>query len=183
MGQHFHIPRVYTIALDPGTHTMGVALFKGYELEQSFTLKNPYKSPNSDLRSYNMLHELEERLAEYVLCPYCKKAHGDLTYEDPQFMKWKGGGKLIEPVIRMAGMITFWGMAYGLDVYNYKVTDIKKGITGKHSASKEQVENKMKEVLPMESFNKTDHEYDAMSVGVYHLDKQAPGCFGYPLPA
>jgi Holliday junction resolvasome RuvABC endonuclease subunit len=94
----------------------------------------------------------------------------------------KGGLKAIEPVVRMAGMLSYWGALKGFSVFRYQVTTIKFGITGRRSASKEEVEGVMHKVLDLQGHNRADHEYDAMSVAVYHLDQQEQGCFGLTLP-
>lgn len=172
----------YTLAIDPGTHTTGGALFRECEMMDSFTLKAPFKVKDGDLRAFNLIEMLEEVVFPTLTCRGCGVTHATLVYENPQVFRIKGGMKSIEPVVRMSGMLNFWGLRKQFRVYRYSVSSIKAGIAGRNSASKEEVETIMHKVLDIEGHNRTDHEYDAMSVGVYHLDKVNPGCFGTTLP-
>ena len=150
----------FTLAIDPGTQTTGVALFVGQTMTESFTLKAPYKVKDSGLRAFNLIEKLEERVFPLLICQGCGVSNATL----------------------MSGMLNFWGLQKQFRVYRYQVSAIKTGIAGRNSASKEEVETIMHKVLDIEGHNRTDHEYEAMSVGVFHLDKVNPGCFGVPLP-
>jgi Holliday junction resolvasome RuvABC endonuclease subunit len=172
----------YTLAIDPGTHTTGVAVFEGCKVVESATLKAPYKVKDGDLRAFNLIEMLEEMVLPTLTCHSCGITHATLVYENPQMFRIKGGMKTIEPVVRMSGMLNFWGLQKQFRVYRYNVSTIKTGVAGRNAASKEEVERIMHRVLDMEDHNRTDHEYDAMSVAVYHLDKANPGCFGAALP-
>jgi len=147
-----HHSSKFTLAIDPGTRRAGVALFE------------------------------DTKLMWALSCDSCKTSHATLVYENPQMFRIKGGLKAIEPVVRMAGMLSYWGMRLGFRVCPYQVTTVKAGITGRRSASKEMVEGVMHKVLDLKGHNRADHEYDAMSVAVYHLDQADPGCFGIALP-
>ena len=177
-----HTTGDYTLAIDPGTHTTGVALFTGQIMSDSFTLKAPFKVKDGDLRAFNLIELLEERVFPLLICQGCGVSHATLVYENPQMFRIKGGMKSIEPVVRMSGMLNFWGLQKQFRVYRYSVSMIKTGIAGRNAASKEEVERIMYRVLDIPGHNRTDHEYDAMSVGVFHLDKVNPGCFGATLP-
>jgi len=172
----------YTLAVDPGTYTMGVAIFDKLTFTTSFTLTAPHKVKDADLRSYNLLTMLGEKTHELLICAECGISHATLTYENPQMFRIKGGMKSIEPVVRLSGMLSFWGLGLEMKVYRYPVSQIKTGIAGRNSASKESVERVMHRVLEIDGHNRTDHEYDAMSVAVYHLNKLNPACFGVSLP-
>lgn len=172
----------YTLAIDPGTRNTGVALFEGIKLVEAFTLKAPIKEKDSEVRAFNLIQTLEERVMSALTCTLCGTTHAALAYENPQMFRIKGGLKAIEPVVRMAGMLSYWGALKGFSVFRYQVTTIKFGITGRRSASKEEVEGVMHKVLDLQGHNRADHEYDAMSVAVYHLDQQEQGCFGLTLP-
>ena len=172
----------YTIAIDPGTHFTGVAIFNGYQFDDSFSIRNPYKTNDGDLRSYNIINLLEEKIRAFVRCPGCFKYHATLAYENPQYFKGKGGGRPIESVIRMAAMLSFWGMASGFNVYKHSVSTVKAGVGGSAHSNKASIERIMVDMFDLTDVNRTDHEYDAMSVGVYHLNWQDPNCFGVALP-
>jgi Holliday junction resolvasome RuvABC endonuclease subunit len=177
-----HNSENYTLAVDPGTYTMGVAIFDNLTFTTSFTLKAPRKIKDADLRSYGLLTMLREQTHELLICAECGISHAMLTYENPQMFRIKGGLKSIEPVVRLSGMLSFWGLNLDMEVYRYPVSEIKTGIAGRNSASKESVERVMHRVLEIDDHNRTDHEYDAMSVAVYHLDRLNPNCFGVSLP-
>lgn len=172
----------YLLALDPGTNTTGVALFEGKKLREAFTVKRPVKSTDSDIRAYHIIREVEDRLRQYISCKQCKECHVTLVYEDPQYQRRKFGGHNIEPVYRMAGMLSFWGMACGMEVCRYKVSDIKYGVSGSRNASKEVVEGVVRAALHINGADHSDHAYDAMSVGLYHINLNEPGSFGLELP-
>jgi len=177
-----HNSQNYILAVDPGTYATGVALFRECEMMDSFTLKATRKVKDSDLRAFHLIQELDEIVLPTLGCRGCGVIHSTLVYENPQMFRIKGGLKVIEPVVRMAGMLSYWGMMRGFSVFRYPVTTIKTGIAGRNSASKEQVEAVMHKVLDLDGHNRPDHEYDAMSVAVYHLDQVLPGCFGVTLP-
>ena len=177
-----HYPSNCTLAIDPGTRKTGVALFDNLELVDTFTLKAPSAERDGEVRAFYLIQALEERVKWAFGCPSCGATHADLVYENPQMFRIKGGLKSIEPVVRMAGMLSYWGRRLGFNVHPYLVSTVKTGIAGRSSASKEQVEGVMHKVLKLQGHHREDHEYDAMSVGVYHLDQKQPGCFGLTLP-
>ena len=172
----------WTLAIDPGTRRTGAALFEGTRLVETCTLKAPNAEKDSAVRAFVLIQALEADFLPGLTCTICATTHATLVYENPQMFRIKGGLKSIEPVVRMAGMLSYWGMRLGFRVFPYQVTTVKAGITGRRSAGKEEVEKVMHKVLPLNGHNHTDHEYDAMSVAVYHLDQDEPGCFGVTLP-
>ena len=172
----------YTLAIDPGTRRTGVALFDNIKMIEAFTLKAPNAEKDSAVRAFTLITELEEKLLPQLTCTACGTTHATLVYENPQMFRIKGGLKSIEPVVRMAGVLSYWGMRFGFRVFPYSVTTVKRGITGRHTAKKEEVESVMHKVLHLNGHNRADHEYDAMSVAVYHLNLTDPGCFGCTLP-
>tara|TARA_Y100000296_G_C5170218_1_gene256885 strand:+ start:1529 stop:2095 length:567 start_codon:yes stop_codon:yes gene_type:complete len=171
-----------TVAIDPGTKQMGVAVFDYAKLFDLFTIKGGSTVKDSDVRFFQMMTKLEEHLQPGLFCDFCNHSHLKLVYEDPHFIKMGGKSRPIEPLYRAVGMLSYWGRSKGMGVHRYPVTTIKKGISGRHSASKPEIERIVKEILPGTSLNETDDVYDAISVGMYHIDQQAPGCFGVPLP-
>ena len=178
-----HCSSNFTLAIDPGTRRTGVALFLHTELVEAFTLKAPNAEKDSEVRAFTLIQALEERLMPGLVCLHCGVTHAALVYENPQMFRIKGGLKSIEPVVRMAGMLSYWGMRLGFRVFRYNVATVKAGIAGRSSASKEQVEVVMHKVLGLKGHDRADHEYDAMSVAVYHLDQNQRGCFGLTLPS
>ena len=177
-----HERKYWTIAVDPGTLKTGVALFEGNKFVRAFTLKESPKCKDSGLRAFTLIQELEAEVWDDVKCENGTLRHVTLVYENPQMFRIKGGLLKIEPVVRMAGMLTFWALSRDMAVKPYSVSCIKTGITGRNSASKKWVEAAMRRLIPAVGFDRPDHEYDAVSVGVYHLDQMDPGCFGAPLP-
>jgi len=172
----------FLLAVDPGTNTCGVALFSGKKVVEAFTVKRPVKSTDSDVRAYHIIREIEERLSQYIYCDQCDECHVTLVYEDPQYQRRGGGGHFIEPVYRMAGMLSYWGIYNRMPVFRYKVSDIKARIAGSRGAKKDAVEAVVRVVLSLKDDDNSDHVYDAMSVALYHLDLEKPGCFGSKLP-
>lgn len=177
-----HERKDWTIAVDPGTLKTGVALFEGNKFVRAFTLKASPLSKIPDSRACYLIMRLEEEVREDLQCKKGKLRGATLVYENPQMFRIKGGLLKIEPVVRMAGMLSLWGFQLGMEVKPYSVSCVKTGITGRNSASKKWVEAAMRRLIPAVGFDRTDHEYDAVSVGVYHLDQMDPGCFGAPLP-
>ena len=64
-----------TLAIDPGTRNTGVALFEGIELVEAFTLKAPIKEKDSEVRAFNLIQTLEERVKSFLICTTCGTAH------------------------------------------------------------------------------------------------------------
>jgi len=171
-----------TLAIDPGTNQMGVAVFDSAELISGFTVRGSRKVKDSDVRFFQMLTDLDEHLATALFCDHCGHSHLKLVYEDPQFLKFAGKSRPIEPLYRAVGMLSYWGRSKGMGVYRYKVATIKTGIAGRVGASKPEIERIVKLVLPGCGENETDDVYDAISIGMFHLDQQHPGCFGVAFP-
>jgi Holliday junction resolvasome RuvABC endonuclease subunit len=171
-----------TLAIDPGTAQMGVAVFDGATLLDGFTVRGSKKIKDPDVRFFQMLGELEEHLETALFCDHCGHSHLKLVYEDPQFLKFAGKSRPIEPLYRAVGSLSYWGRSKGMGVYRYKVAIIKAGISGRIGASKSEIERIVKEIIPGCGGNETDDVYDAMSIGMFHLDQQVPGCFGVTLP-
>jgi|GEM_PF-3859936 Holliday junction resolvasome RuvABC endonuclease subunit len=171
-----------TLAIDPGTNQMGVAVFDAAVLLDTFTVKGSRKNKDSDIRFFQMLTTLEEHLESALFCDSCGHSHLKLVYEDPHFMRIGGKSRPIEPLLRAVGMLSYWSRSKGMGVHRYKVQTIKAGISGRASTSKPEIERIVKTVLPDCNKNETDDVYDAISIGMYHLDQLYPGCFGVTLP-
>ena len=171
-----------TLAIDPGTNQMGVAVFDSNKLLDTFTVKGSRKNKDSDIRFFQMLTTLEEHLESALFCDSCGHSHLKLVYEDPHFMRIGGKSRPIEPLLRAVGMLSYWSRSKGMAVHRYKVQTIKAGISGRASTSKPEIERIVKTVLPDCNQNETDDVYDAISIGMYHLDQLYPGCFGVTLP-
>jgi len=171
-----------TLAIDPGTRQMGVAVYDYTTIHKTFTIKGPAKIKDADLRFMEMLRMMEEQLGETLRCDTCQHSHLDMVFEDPQYIRMGGKARPIEALFRAAGMLHYWGRHYGMSVHRYKVGKIKAGISGRVSASKPEIERIVTTILPGTDPNLTDDVYDALSIGMYHLDQRFPGCFGTALP-
>ena len=57
-----------TLAIDPGTSQMGVAVFDCAKLLDGFTVRGPRKIKDPDIRFFQMLGELEEHLETALFC-------------------------------------------------------------------------------------------------------------------
>ena len=171
-----------TLAIDPGTRQMGVAVYNYTDIYKTLTIKGPAKIKDSDLRFMAMMDMLEEELGNTLRCQTCQHSHLDMVFEDPQYIRVKNKGRPIEPLFRAAGMLHYWGRRYGMSVHRYKVSQIKLGVAGRVAASKPEIERIVKEIIPNVDLNLTDDVYDALSIGMFHLDQRFPGCFGTALP-
>jgi Holliday junction resolvasome RuvABC endonuclease subunit len=60
-------------------------------------------------------------------------------------------------------------MARGYRLHRYKVADIKLRVAGSRRASKDEVEAVLRHEYNLHEANYSDHAWDAISVGVYHL--------------
>ena len=171
-----------TLAIDPGTNQMGVAVFDSAKLFSAFTIRGSRKVKDPDVRFFQMMTDLEEQLEGGLFCQHCNHSHLKLVYEDPHFIRMGGKSRPIEPLYRAVGMLSYWGRSKGMGVARYKVGTIKAGISGRATASKPEIERIVKSVLPDCNENETDDVYDAMSIGMFYLDQQHPGCFGITFP-
>ena len=164
----------WVIAIDPGTHDTGVALFKDGVFYDAFTLQARTAIRDADIRSFNIVSLLAERVWHLIYCQPCHVIHADLVYEDPTFMRRKDRdgtdmGIPIAQLFRFIGHLDQWGRSYNLQVFKYGVNAIKTGIAGRAGASKTEVETILRHEFNLHDANFTSHAFDAISVGHYHL--------------
>ena len=102
-----------------------------------------------------------------------------LAFENPTFMTGRPGKNYsrqqrpIKELFIFVGALIYWGITRCDQVVAYDVGVVKEGIAGSKGASKDKVEEAIR--LDPDFGGKfggqdlTDHEWDALSVAVYHV--------------
>lgn len=161
----------YVIGIDPGSHEMGVAVFRNGALLETFTIKAPAKVKDADERAFGLLSELGEWRDPVVKLPlFIRRCV--LVFEDPVYMVVKGHARPIVELYRFIGHLDQWAREMDWTIYKYPVPEIKLGIAGRVSASKAEVEAILRYEFDLHEAVKSDHEWDAISVGWYHLQME-----------
>ena len=160
---------MFLVAVDPGTRFLGVAFFHEGQFLSAQTLRNPgYRHKDVDRRCYELVQELARtlRLAQVELgvneAPI-------IAYEDPEFRSSEATARSVESLYRFCGHLSQWAMARGYRLHRYPVGDIKLGVAGSRRASKDSVEAVLRHEYKLHDANYSDHAWDAISVGVFHL--------------
>lgn len=162
----------YLVAIDPGSNAMGVAVFGGGVLVDTFTIKASAKVKDADERTWDMLRRVGMWRESLTNLPLSMMRESTLAYEDPVYMTVQGQARPISQLYRFVGHLDQWARDQGWKVYKYPVPDIKHGIVGTVSASKVAVETVLRHELNLHDEVKTEHEWDAIAVGIYHLQKE-----------
>lgn len=165
----------FLIAIDPGSREMGFAMFMNRQLVDTLTVKAQRKIKDVDERVCEML-----RLAGAWQWPDWRRPGADfptyvsttVVYEDPTHMLVKGQARPIAQLYRAVGHVHQWARENGWTIYKYGVNEIKLGIAGSVSASKVEVEAVLRHEFNLHEAVKTEHEWDAIAVGNYHLQQE-----------
>ena len=160
---------MFLVAVDPGTRFLGVAFFREGQLFNAQTLRNPgYHKGDVDRRCFDLVQEMAGTVRHIQETTNIGEAPV-VAYEDPEFRSTQANSHAVESLYRFCGHLSHWAMARGYRLYRYKVGDIKQGVAGSQRASKDAVEAVLRHELSLHDANYSDHAWDAISVGVYHL--------------
>lgn len=167
------MPDLSIIAIDPGTHDTGVFIFTNGQPVHHARLRGG--------RSKGSVQHLYDRIAQIIrdLGEETRNVGLDhevhLVFENPVYMadSQKGLARPINELYMLVGALIYWGKVRCDRVVGYDVGDVKEGIAGYRSASKDQVYQALRHdplLSGLQDLEKlSDHEWDALSVGMYHL--------------
>lgn len=169
------MPNILIIAIDPGTVDSGVCLARDGQLVETKTLHVP-KSWKAMDRTLGMMEKIEDYIYGAWGWP------GDLSqqyeihipYESPgTFHGEHGDGRPIASLLQLVAVLEYWARKKPVKIFPYPVGDIKEGIAGWHSASKQEVEAIMRQEYNLHEMQVSNHEWDAISIFTYHLRQLA----------
>ncbi len=168
----------YIIAVDPGTVDCGLFILKNGEPVHHAKLHVPHSR-----HLYQRIALLVSLLGKVWAASTKMSDDVHLVFESPIYMEGNfsgsGGGDLvtqarpIKELYMFVGALVYWGETRCNRVVGYDVGEVKEGIGGSKRASKKTVAETLR--LDPDFGGKLDgqdmssHEWDALSVGVYHL--------------
>ena len=160
---------MFLVAVDPGTRFLGVAFFHDGKFLSAQTLRNPgYRQGDADRRCFELVQELARTVRQFQQDRGIQETPV-VVYEDPEYRSADATARAVESLYRFCGHLSHWAMARGYRLHRYKVGDVKLGVAGSRRASKDAVEAVLRHEYDLHDRNYSDHAWDAMSVGVYHL--------------
>ena len=160
---------MFLAAIDPGTKFLGLAFFHESRFLRAQTLRNPgYRHKDVDRRCFELVQELA-RTVRLVQEELGINETPVVAYEDPEFRSTDATNAAVSSLYRFCGHLSHWAMARGYRLHRYPVGDIKLGVAGSRKATKDSVEAVLRHEYNLHDANYSDHAWDAMSVGVYHL--------------
>jgi Holliday junction resolvasome RuvABC endonuclease subunit len=160
---------MFIVAVDPGTRFLGVAFFHDGRFLDAQTLRNPAsRHRDVDQRCFDLVQELARTTRQFQEDRGIQETPV-VVYEDPEFRSTEATTQAVQALYRFCGHLSQWAMARGYRVHRYKVGDVKLGVAGSRRATKDAVEGVLKHEYNLHDAYYSDHAWDAMSVGGYHL--------------
>ncbi len=163
------------IAVDPGTSDTGVVVLEAQKLIHTAKLHVPPKWKLGE-RVFKLL----TALAAETNPLYSVRDSVDLVYERPIIMH--GVKRFGAPQARdlrslheLVGALEYWGRSRDFRVAGYEVGAIKEAVAGTSNASKEQVEQNLRQIWNLWELDRgpqSNHEWDALSVAHFHLSQE-----------
>ena len=160
---HVAEPHPYVVAVDPGTHRCGVALFRG-PLLHSETLTLPLSRRIVPLARTCLLVERVIEIAD-TWRDEIDEAH--LVYEMPGH--FSSEPRPIIPLHQFVGALHYAAWKRKYMVVGYPVSAVKLGVAGRANASKAEVEAILRHEFNLHDQRLASDQWDAIAVGVYHL--------------
>lgn len=149
------------LGIDPGSRVVGLALL---EIKKD---KAYYKSSHIlKLKKNKISSKLSFLLEQFEV--YLKKTKPDVVIIEDNF--YHKNPKVLLTLGRISGVLIALSSKFGLPVFLYSPTDIKKSITGFGQASKEQVAYMVKEILKLKGNTFADAT-DAISIALCYYYK------------
>jgi crossover junction endodeoxyribonuclease RuvC len=146
------------IGLDPGYDRLGVAVFIDGVLNFSTCLSSKPKD-DFPIRLHTLGGELKEIFSTYQ--------PDSVAMEEIFFSK---NQTTALKVAEVRGMIMFLTGEVGVKLHQYSPQIIKLGVAGYGNADKSQVTAMVKRLVKFPKEPKYDDEYDAVAVGLVHLN-------------
>lgn len=177
------MPDILTFAIDPGTTDSGIAVARNGELVETDTI-HVSKSLPALQRTLAMMDKIEEcilpiyqsfaAIGASVRQELWEKVEVHIPYESPvTFHGENGTGRPIASLLNLVVLLEYWARKHGFQPFAYPVNDIKEGIAGRRSASKQEVEAVLRHEYNLHEMKASNHEWDAISVLTFHLRQLA----------
>lgn len=158
---------MYILSLDVGIRNLGYAILKVEDGEISIVESGCFTTSNK--------HSLIQNLGsiyDFLSSTLVKFTFDYFVYEEPVFFHKSNIAASLNNVV---GVILLSACHSGMNgkVYCYSANEVKKAVTGKGKASKEEIQEWLKKkIKSLEKFTfKTDHESDAIAIGLTHILK------------
>lgn len=148
------------LGIDPGTVIMGYAVIAANGQQYQLISAGAIKFKNADPH-FDRLHEIFESVCELI------RSHKpeEIAIEEPFF------GKNVQSMLKLGraqGVAIAAGMQFSLPVTGYSPRSVKQSITGKGSASKEQVAGMLQRIFGFDELPVHLDATDALAVALCH---------------
>lgn len=148
------------MGIDPGTNKMGYGVIRVCGREARYVTMGYIAIPSA-LSTYEKLGVIYSEI-DRIMSIYKPT---EVAYEAPFF------GKNIQSMLKLGraqGVAMAAAIKHNADIFEYAPSKIKIAITGKGSASKEQVANLLKAILKLEELPKNLDSTDGLAVALCH---------------
>ena len=146
------------ISIDVGIVNIGYAIF---ELDKTLKyLHSGYLCTKHKKDTKNKLEIIYNFFNDIIE----KQDLQTLIYEQPIFNRGIRGAE----VIKAEGVLLLLAGLHNLECFSYTAPNVKKTIAKDGKADKKQVENAVCDFLKLKLSFKTDHESDAVAIGITH---------------
>ena len=149
------------LGIDPGTQVMGYALLKASGNNVQVLLMDVLKMSSKDLDNYARLEKIYSKVRELITLYHPTT----FAIEAPFF------GKNVQSMLKLGraqGVAIAAAMQSGLEVTEYSPKKVKQSVTGKGTASKEQVWEMLKRILSIAEKPQYFDATDALAVALCH---------------
>lgn len=144
-----------TLAIDPGYDRLGIALFDGETLVHSECFETSKNQDHND-----RLAAVGKHLQNII------KTHSPDSFAIEELFFSKNQKTALK-VAEVRGILLYEATCAGLEIYEYKPSEIKIAVTGHGASDKKQV-IQMVQILTNKKDKCHDDEYDAIAVGLTH---------------
>lgn len=151
------------LSIDVGIANIGYALFDIHDSGITY-LSSGYLSTNHKKQTKERLNIIYNFFNDIVKTQDIKT----LIYEQPIFNRGKSGAD----VVKAEGVLLLIAGNNDLDCYSYTAPNVKKTIANDGRAGKKDVENAVCNYLNLQLTFKTDHESDAVAIGLTHFIRE-----------
>ena len=147
------------LALDAGVRETGWAIFRSGRLATSGNIGAPHRGRmGAHIRVSHLLRCLDDLVAEWQ--------PGTVAYSQPSGIHWP-----VPALEFMEVALVTWAKRHGLDLYTYTAQEVRAAIAGHPNVSRDRLAYGVMARLALIGQRKTTHEWEAIAVGDYHLQK------------
>lgn len=147
------------MGVDPGSRATGYGLVKKNGVHSSHVASGvvrPNKSGSHPKRLWEIHTGLDEVVQEY---------HPSVMVVESLFHS--NNSQSLIKLSQVRGVILLLGETYGMDIFEYSPTEIKRGLTGYGRAEKSQMIFMVTKILKLPEIKSSD-QADALAMALYH---------------